>query len=126
MDDDAEPTSKCLEKLLKETYRNKFMAVCPLIIGISKSGEEKIQFYHHKLLKKSQFLKEGWRILSDKLLNNGIVRLDANAFVGPLIHRNVVSGVGFPDKDYFIALLLDDLIWVLLFVGKIVEDTDEY
>lgn len=103
MDDDAEPTSKCLEILLKEIFGNKLMAVCPLIVGISPTGEEKIQFYHHKLIRKSLFLREKWLRSSDKVLNKGIVRLDANAFVGPLIHRNVISGIGFPDMDYFIV-----------------------
>jgi GT2 family glycosyltransferase len=103
MDDDAEPKSNCLKILLKEIYRNKFMAVCPLILGISPTGEEEIQFYHHKFIRKSLFLREKWLKWTDDVLNKGTVRLDANTFVGPLIHRNVISGIGFPDKAYFIV-----------------------
>jgi GT2 family glycosyltransferase len=102
MDDDAEPKRDCLEKLIKEIYERKMVAVCPLIVGISPTGEEIIQTYHHKLIRKSIFLKQEWLNCTDHVLNDGVTRIDANAFVGPLIHRNVITDIGFPDKDYFI------------------------
>ena len=98
MDDDAEATNDCLEILIREASKNGFWAVCPLIVG---SPSEKVQFNHHKILRRSIFLNEEKIDTWEDILKKGVVRIDANAFVGPLIHREVISSVGFPNKDFF-------------------------
>ncbi len=103
MDDDAEPMSDCLEILMKACSDDKLLAVCPLIYG-AKSG--KVQFYHHKFLRKGLFLKEQKIKEFDYILKKTSICIDANAYVGPLIHRNIIRDVGYPNKDYF--LWVDD------------------
>ena len=101
MDDDAEPEEDCLYVLYKNHLKKNFSVLCPLII--MKDG--RIQFYHHKRFNK--FLCSEFYPLKDcKIadLSNlpKIIKLDANAFVGPLIHKKVVQDIGFPKKELFI------------------------
>ncbi len=101
MDDDAEPSIDCLRTLLQEADREKIQCVCPLIVG-NVSKKETQQLYHHKLLQKFFFMKWGSLKDGDARLKKRTVCLDGNAFVGPLIHRDIILDVGFPNKDYFI------------------------
>ena len=99
MDDDAEPSTNCLEMLLFRAVKNDILAVCPLIYGVRSS---QFQFYHHKFLKKRFFLREENVSKIRDLFKRDVVKIDANAFVGPLIHKEVVLKIGFPRKEFFI------------------------
>ena len=91
MDDDAEPYIDSLEILLH--YKEKSMLLCPLIIG-----KRDIQSYHHKRYKKKLLKEIKWSID----INKQYYIIDANAFVGPLIHKEIIKNIGFPEKDFFI------------------------
>jgi len=107
MDDDAEPQINTLERLFEVNRKllgKHHNVLCPLILA----EEGRIQNYHHK--KVNRWLgTETPAILFTKLedlskftLQEHILELDANAFVGPLIHRNVVEKAGYPKKELFI------------------------
>jgi GT2 family glycosyltransferase len=99
MDDDAEPFNNTLAGLLSNLSNNKIYAICPLIVG----SDNKIQFYHHK---KINFLNHQSSVLKTKSLSqidkNLLIKEDANAFVGPLIYKQVIEKIGFPKKELFI------------------------
>ena len=97
MDDDAFPTVNCLEKLLRYDTLIGVGCLCPLIYGVDN---EKFQLYHHKLI--CRFLSKDKQKFDsvDKIPEYS--ELEANAFVGPLISKQVVSEVGFPDGKLFI------------------------
>ena len=101
MDDDAYPSENCLEKLInsKKRYKNinNIGYLCPLIYGKSLS---KYQFYHHKNI--SRFLNKDEAIYNDYSKINDVTLLQANAFVGPLINKEAIEKVGFPDGSLFI------------------------
>lgn len=97
MDDDAEPKEDCLFELFKIDN----FVVAPLIIN----KDEEIQNYHHKLINGILLFEKPaipYSHLSQLPVQLNVVSLDANAFVGPLIHRLVIKKVGFPNKDLFI------------------------
>ncbi len=99
MDDDAEPTENTLDILLKT--KNDADVICPLIV--MKDG--RIQFYHHKIINKFQCKDKPaikYRNIDDIPEKAELKKIDANAFVGPLINREVVNRVGFPKKELFI------------------------
>lgn len=98
MDDDAYPTDKCLENLLK--YEEKLDSIgflAPAIYGIDN---KEYQMYHHKKISKYKVnditAVEKYEELKD------ITEVEANAFVGPLFSKNAVKELGLPDGDLFI------------------------
>ena len=98
MDDDAYPRPDCLEQLLncQQQFPN-VGGMCPLIYGIDL---REYQFYHHKRL-------EGWMLNERQIVHKyeeleGVVQVDANAFVGPLFSRKAVEAVGIADGSLFI------------------------
>jgi len=98
MDDDAYPRKNCLEELLKHTDCSPgFLA--PLIFGLGKS---KFQIYHHK--KMSRFLDKEYSAVDTNVneMDGQLIELDANAFVGPLISKEAIESLGFPNKELFI------------------------
>ena len=92
MDDDVELDNNCLLTLMKSDSFNNNSILCPLIIG--KQGK---QLFHHKIL--NSFFND-----NPVKIKEGIesYKIDANAFVGPLIKRTAIEKYGFPKKEYFI------------------------
>jgi len=96
MDDDAEPFNDTLKTLIEYSEKNNAKALCPLIIG----ENEMVQSYHHK---RFNFLGREVTVLKNTTHDtNSLISEDANGFVGPLIHRDIVKKIGFPIKNFFI------------------------
>ena len=96
MDDDAEPGKETLKTLVKSAKKNKILAICPLIEH-KQSGT--LELYHHK---KFDFLCRVIFLSSKELKKSKILKIEANAFVGPLISCCLIKDIGFPRKEYFI------------------------
>lgn len=98
MDDDAMPEESAFETLLDAADRHDLPALCPLIVG----KDDVTQHWHHKRIQ-SPGLRESFPIECDQRDQlPEMVPLDANAFVGPLFHRDVVEAVGLPLASMFI------------------------
>lgn len=98
MDDDAYPSKTCLENLLHyQQYNNNIGCLVPLIYG---SDLNKYQLYHHK--KVSKLLTKDIPVAKDVSRLQEITKIDANAFVGPLISKNAVKKLGVADGSLFI------------------------
>jgi GT2 family glycosyltransferase len=95
MDDDVEPQKGCLEGLLK--YKNISQCIHPSKIfsdGIAYEWEGYVS------------LVTGQRVfLHDISFKEGKEYCETNTgcFEGMLVHREIVSKIGFPDKRFFIA-----------------------
>lgn len=98
MDDDACPQYNCLEELLKASENLENVGfVAPLIYGMQK---EKYQLYHHKYSKKL-LLKE--KMVSEEAVSaNQYLKIDADAFVGPMFSKKSVKSLGVADGKLFI------------------------
>lgn len=98
MDDDAYPETDCLDKLLSSIDNmDNIGFVAPLIWGIDNKA---FQLYHHKLFKNSLIeLDTPFKCVEDI---TGLTRIDANAFVGPLVSKLAVESVGVADGKLFI------------------------
>jgi rhamnopyranosyl-N-acetylglucosaminyl-diphospho-decaprenol beta-1,3/1,4-galactofuranosyltransferase len=94
MDDDAEPTPTCLEKLLKTPSIENYGFLAPQIFH-KESGIE--EAYHQKIRMDLLRIKEVQKPVG--LLTTA---LEANAFVGVLINPKAIEKVGLPDPSYFI------------------------
>ena len=98
MDDDAYPRKDCLEKLLESADGlSNIGYLAPLIYGIDL---KEYQWYHHKLIRGRTYQNLPLTTQYDKLL--AVSRIDANAFVGPLISAKAVEKVGIADGSMFI------------------------
>jgi GT2 family glycosyltransferase len=99
MDDDGQPEPQTLEILLGKAAANGLRAICPVIVG----NGNLVQGYHHKnfdvLGREVSPFKSGAKFED---LSPALVKEMANAFVGPLVHRNVLEKIGLPIKEYFI------------------------
>lgn len=97
MDDDAYPRKYCLKKLLEFSYLDNIGCLCPVAFGIDLN---QYQVYHHKKISKN--------LITDITFQNDFNKLDlyekidANAFVGPLISKKAIDKVGFADGSLFI------------------------
>lgn len=110
MDDDSEPSINCLQSMV-ELSRTQPTAgvICPLI---QHKYSRHYQWHHHKLLDKYLYKDINLNCIYEesRLLNEEFIEIDSNAFVGPMIRRNLVSLYGLPEKDYFIWI--DDLEYI--------------
>lgn len=101
MDDDVFPTEDCLNRLLNVSSDTKIGIRCP------KRIQEKNTVY-------GEFLKlnltNPFKPLHIARMNNSLSQkncfIEAMAFEGPLISRDVVQSIGLPNKNLFI--LYDD------------------
>jgi len=102
MDDDAEPMPETLAGLLKEALNNDAGVICPIIV--TKDGI--VQNYHHKLINKRTCTEKpaiSERTIKEKRRTSiRALQIDANAFVGPLVKKDVIGKVGLPLKEAFI------------------------
>lgn len=97
MDDDAFPTENCLEKLLKHSDLPDIGCLTPLIYGVDNQA---FQLYHHKKIIK--FSSTDKTIYKQYEKVPEVSKIEANAFVGPLISKVAVNKIGFPDGGLFI------------------------
>lgn len=96
MDDDAFPEPDCLSKLLDyEDYQN-VGCICPAIYGVNLN---KYQIYHHKYINK-HFIES--KVYEDFDQFADCFEVDANAFVGPLVKREVIDDIGVANGKLFI------------------------
>ncbi len=98
MDDDAYPTPECLETLL--SYKDEFPnigSLCPAIYGIDNNA---YQMYHHKIVTK--YIMEDKRVNENYQDLSEVTKIEANAFVGPLVSTKVVEALGVADSGVFI------------------------
>lgn len=102
MDDDAYPREDCLEVLLKYSRILKekdgqigFLA--PLIYGIDL---QEYQLYHHKQIQGITFVNVPTAENVTEL--SPVTKIEANAFVGPLITKEAVEKFGVADGSLFI------------------------
>lgn len=98
MDDDAYPRENCLEVLLKartELPESGYLA--PLIYGVDL---HEYQLYHHKYLR--GLIYKNVPVAKKYAELESVSRVDANAFVGPLISKEAVRKVGIADGSLFI------------------------
>lgn len=98
MDDDAYPRPDCLKQLL-DAAEGKENAGCmaPVIFGVDL---KEYQMYHHKRLSPVALKDSSVADSYEKL--EALTRLEANAFVGPLIAKRAADLVGVPDGSLFI------------------------
>lgn len=104
MDDDVFPTSQCLKQLiLHYTAEDKTGILCPkrLMDGKAFISETRKQNLSNPL----KYIFDD-SLEAEMLNNNETVEIEGMAFEGPLIRREVVENIGFPNKDLFI--LYDD------------------
>jgi len=99
MDDDAEPKEDALFLLMKYKDFKNVTVICPLIVH-KETG--KIENNHHKIFTRFMEEKPVVEELNPLKVKGKILKIQANAFVGPLIHRRGISKAGFPMKELFI------------------------
>ncbi|MGE5479395.1 MAG: glycosyltransferase [Chloroflexota bacterium] len=98
MDDDVAPRENCLETLLSTNLE-------PAIIRAPWRKSASNEYYFNDTL---QFnltnpFKSLWvKIISQRELKHEVVPAEGITFEGPLIHRSIVSRIGFPEKKFFI------------------------
>ncbi len=97
MDDDAYPQNNCLEELLKYKDGENVGCLAPLIFGIDN---QEYQLYHFKKVIRFGSKDKAVFDAYDKIPE--ISRIDADAFVGPLVSRKTVEMVGIPNGSLFI------------------------
>ena len=100
MDDDVHPFADCLEKLL-EVMPDEGGIVAPKRLWDGKSVVCDGECLHFNFSNPLKALKNDSTLES---INKAPEKLEVEAisFEGPLISRNVVEQIGFPEKDLFI------------------------
>lgn len=97
MDDDAFPKQDCLEKLIKFKDMENVGCLAPMIYGV-ELGE--YQYYHHKIA--TRFLNSHYAATTNINEQNECIKIEIDAFVGPLIKTKVIRNIGFPEGKLFI------------------------
>lgn len=98
MDDDVNPTPTCLEELSKHIHLPQTGILCPQRI---KNGNIHIdEVLKFNLSNPFRALKRNLQI-SD-IQNNTPTDIEGMAFEGPLIAKETIQKIGFPNKDLFI------------------------
>ncbi|MCI8664051.1 MAG: glycosyltransferase [Hungatella sp.] len=98
MDDDAYPRRDCLEILLSHAeIFPEAGGFCPAIYGVDL---KKYQLFHHK--KMTKIMLKSVPVSSSYEEMQDVTEEDANAFVGPLFPKKVVSEIGIADGSLFI------------------------
>lgn len=98
MDADAFPTDNCLDTLLQYKESSPEIGIlAPLIYGVDL---KEYQLYHHKKL--ATFLSRDVSVYDSYQEIPKCSRIEADAFVGPLISNKVVEKLGIADGSLFI------------------------
>lgn len=104
MDDDVFPQADCLENLLKHYKTEDNTGIlCPKRLMNGKVFISETR--KHNLSNPFKYIYDD-SLKEEMLYNNETVEIEGMAFEGPLIKREVVERIGFPNKDFFI--LYDD------------------
>lgn len=93
MDDDGKPTVDCLEKMLAKSYEACLHVLNPLVINDVEN--ELLSFGLSKSIKTVEDANK----YKDKF---NLIKELANPFNGSLIHRKIISKIGFIKKEMFI------------------------
>lgn len=97
MDDDVVPASDALEKLLETADENT--VVSPL----RYTGKNKPYYNDTVEFNLTNPFKSFWKeILSEKTLQESIIKVTGITFEGPLFHRKLAEKIGLPKFDFFI------------------------
>ena len=98
MDADAYPESDCLERLMNcSRINDKTGIIAPIIYGVDLN---EYQLYHLK--RASKYLHRDELAFSSYEEIENESNVDADAFVGPLISKNAINELGFPEGRLFI------------------------
>ncbi|MGY0159562.1 glycosyltransferase [Edwardsiella tarda] len=111
MDDDFLPTPDCLYELIKDNYNGISQ---PLRYNVDESCAEisPVEYDLKKIFCKNPKLNTVADLLeSGKMTGLNYINIAGVPFEGPLISRDVVSEVGYPNPDFFI--FNDDLDYSL-------------
>lgn len=96
MDADAFPDRFCLENLLGVSAEG-VGCLCPVIFG---DDLKEWQLYHHK--KEGKLLYKDYTAYDKFDAIPDVSKIDANAFVGPLVSTSVMKELGVPNGELFI------------------------
>ncbi|MFN3711862.1 MAG: glycosyltransferase family 2 protein [Alishewanella aestuarii] len=98
MDDDAEPKIDCLEKLIR-TFKDfrDYYVFTPLTV----SPEGTVLHPHRGRINYINLFRKT-SIPVNEIPTSGIQKISFTSFVGPLISKNIIKKVGFPDGRFFI------------------------
>lgn len=105
MDDDVKPIVNCLEIFLEriEEIYNKENIKPTVVVGCKYDFEGKFLNQEAKKLNISNPFKNLYHnIISKKDLLRNYFLIEGFSFEGPLISRNIIQKIGFPDKRFFI------------------------
>lgn len=121
MDDDVEPDSKCLERLLNRMKLQQVDVCIPnrsdnnfqdrACIKLDMNSVKKYRITLRKSFAESPFKKDFYSV-------------EDMSFEGPLISANVINKIGFPDSSYFIEYDDTDYARRLLKYTNIIFVTD--
>lgn len=106
MDDDVFPRKDCLDNLLgniANARNNNVGILCPHRIQSGKTFVSESKRVNVTNPFKNTF---DYPLTVNDIESNDYVEIEGMAFEGPLIKRDVVEKIGFPNKDFFI--LYDD------------------
>ena len=97
MDDDVAPQLDCLEKLLK--FDNHDIGV---LQPVRKFQDQYVLFESKKLDLSNPFKYLHQSFIENNEINKEPIVIKTIPFEGPLIKKEVVDAIGYPNKDYFI------------------------
>jgi len=99
MDDDAEPKTDTLEKLVKWSSLENAVALTPVVVNEFME----IQKFHRGFISFDDVFPLLQKPLSEeKYRSNVPVEITFTSFVGPLISRKAVARAGLPRREFFI------------------------
>jgi len=97
MDDDVEPVETCLENLLVNINENRIHA--PLRF----QPDGKVFFNEAVAYNLTNPFKSFWNgIITEKDINQDEIPVTGLTFEGPILPRQIIEKIGFPDKKFFI------------------------
>jgi len=103
MDDDVKPDNKCLEIFLERIKEINENIKPVAVVGARYDFEGKFLNQETKKLNTSNPFKNLYQnIVSKKDLLKNYFLIEGFSFEGPLISRNIIQKIGFPDKRFFI------------------------
>lgn len=114
MDDDAFPTTTCLEKLRPHYHHENTVALASLKVDL----DDNILYHHRGYFNFNHGLPIQEHITIEDT-KKPITDIDMASFVGLLVNRKAIEKIGFPKKEFFIHT--DDLEYCIRLrkVGKI-------
>lgn len=116
MDDDVQPTQDCLENLLK--YDSEEIGILQPI----RKFENKYVIFECRYLDLINARKElHQNFIDEKDIGTEPIDIKTVPFEGPLIKKEVIDKIGFPNKDYFIFYDDTDFSYRTSLVSKTIK-----